>query len=61
MKRIVSLVLAFVLVMTLLPVLPRRAQAATGGKLIAITFDDGPSSKYTKELLDGQKRYIIIS
>ena len=55
MKRIVSLVLAFVLVMTLLPVLPRRAQAATGGKLIAITFDDGPSSKYTKELLDGLK------
>ena len=53
MKRILSLILAFALVATLFPALPIRAEAATGGKLIAITFDDGPSSRYTAELLDG--------
>ena len=52
MKRILSLVLALVLLVTLMPV---RVQAKTGGKLIALTFDDGPSSKYTAELLDGLK------
>ena len=52
MKRILSLVLVLVL---LLPLMPVRAQAKTGGKLIALTFDDGPSSKYTAELLDGLK------
>ncbi len=52
MKRILSLLLAFVLAAALLPV---RAQAKTGGKLIALTFDDGPSSKYTAQLLDGLK------
>lgn len=52
MKRILSLLLAFVLAAGLLPI---RVQAKTGGKLIAITFDDGPSSKYTAELLDGLK------
>ncbi len=53
MKRMISLLLAVVLVVTLLPAVPLRAEAATGGKLIALTFDDGPSSKYTKQLLDG--------
>ena len=52
MKRILSLLLALVLAATLLPV---RAQAKTGGKLVALTFNDGPSSKYTRELLDGLK------
>ena len=52
MKRMLSLIMAMVL---LLPLLPVRAQAKTGGKLIAITFDDGPSSKYTAQLLDGLK------
>ena len=52
MKRILSLLLAFVLMATLMPI---RVQAKTGGKLIAITFDDGPSSKYTTQLLDGLK------
>ena len=52
MKRILSLLLALVLV---LPLIPVQAQAKTGGKLVALTFDDGPSSKYTAELLDGLK------
>ena len=55
MKRFLSLLLAVVLVLTLLPGVPMRAEAKTGGKLVALTFDDGPSSKYTKQLLDGLK------
>lgn len=53
MKRILSLILALVLVATLFPALPIEAEAKTGGKLIAITFDDGPHSRYTEQLLDG--------
>lgn len=53
MKRLISLLLAVVLVVTLFPAVSLRAEAKTGGKLIALTFDDGPSSKYTKQLLDG--------
>lgn len=55
MKRLISLLLAAVLVLTLLPVTPIRVEAKTGGKLVALTFDDGPSSKYTGQLLDGLK------
>ena len=55
MKRLLTLLLAFVLVITLFPALPLRAEAKTGGKLVALTFDDGPSSKYTTQLLDGLK------
>jgi len=36
----------------LISVLPVNAGAASGGKLVALTFDDGPG-KYTEELLDG--------
>lgn len=49
MKRIATFLLALVLVVTLLPA---GAQAANGDKLIALTFDDGPS-QYTSALLDG--------
>ena len=52
MKRILALLLALVLVVPLVPI---RAEAKTGGKLVALTFDDGPSSKYTPQLLDGLK------
>jgi len=55
MKRMIALLLAFVLAASLLPALPLRAKAETGGKLIALTFDDGPSGKYTGQLLDGLK------
>jgi len=53
MKRILSFLLALVLVLTLVPASPLKAEAKTGGKLVALTFDDGPSSKYTAQLLDG--------
>ena len=29
------------------------ARAAYGSKYVALTFDDGPSGKYTRALLDG--------
>lgn len=51
-KRMLCLLLALVLVAGLIPV---RAQAATGGKLIALTFDDGPNATLTPRLLDGLK------
>ena len=55
MKRFLSLILAMVLVLTMFPTVTLRAEAKTGGKLVALTFDDGPSSKYTNQLLDGLK------
>lgn len=55
MKRMITLLLALALVITMFPALPLRAEAKTGGKLVALTFDDGPSSKYTTQLLDGLK------
>ena len=51
MKRTVTLLLAVLLVVSLLPL---GAAAANGEKLIAITYDDGPS-QYTAQLLDGLK------
>lgn len=51
-KRFLSFLLAVVLMLTLIPV---PVQAAKGGKLIALTFDDGPHRTYTKQLLDGLK------
>lgn len=52
MKKILSLVLALVLVLSILPV---HAHAASGDKLIALTFDDGPDTADTPRLLDGLK------
>lgn len=46
MRRL--LVLLFSLTFLALPV-----QAAYGSKYVALTFDDGPSGKYTRALLDG--------
>ena len=43
-------VLVFVLT---LPMLFLPARAAYGSKYVALTFDDGPSGKYTRALLDG--------
>ena len=43
-------ILAFLLSLSFL-VLP--AQAADDTKYVALTFDDGPSGKYTRQLLDG--------
>ena len=52
-KRILSLLLALVLTVGVLPFAAGHAQAA-GSKLIALTFDDGPGP-YTARLLDGLK------
>lgn len=49
MKQITAFLLALVLVAALLP---SGTLAANGDKLIALTFDDGPS-QYTPTLLDG--------
>lgn len=47
----------FVVYITLMP-----AQAEKGGKLVALTFDDGPSGKYTETLLDGlQERGVKVT
>lgn len=46
MRRILALLLA-------LCFLPLPARAAWDSKLVALTFDDGPSGKYTQALLDG--------
>ena len=51
MKRTLALLMAVLMIAALLPL---SAAAANGEKLIAITYDDGPS-QYTSELLDGLK------
>ena len=52
MKRFFSLCLILVLLIGLVPL---QARAAQGGKLVALTFDDGPDSTDTVTLLDGLK------
>lgn len=46
MRRICALLLCLCL-------LPIPARAAPDEKYVALTFDDGPSGRYTRELLDG--------
>lgn len=50
MKKMLSVVLSFLLILSLMP-LGMPVQAA-GGKLMAVTYDDGPGP-YTERLLDG--------
>ena len=52
MKRLFTFLLTIVLLAGLTA--PFQAHASTGGKLIALTFDDGPGP-YTNRLLDGLK------
>lgn len=54
MKRVLSMLLALVMMMGLLYAGPGVTAQDTGSKLIAITFDDGPGP-YTARLLDGLK------
>ncbi len=54
MKKIKRLAAALLAVLMLTGVLPVSAHA-DGDKLIALTFDDGPSGKNTARLLDGLK------
>ncbi len=51
MKRLIAILLC----LCLLPV-PVRGETE---KLVAITFDDGPSGKYTRRLLDGLKTWDV--
>lgn len=46
MRRIAALLLCLCLV-------PLRAEAAPETKYVALTFDDGPSGRYTRHLLEG--------
>ena len=46
MRRLTALLLS--LTFLVLPV-----HAASGSRYVALTFDDGPSGKYTRALLDG--------
>ena len=46
MRRMLAVLLLF-------PVLALPVRAAYGSKYVALTFDDGPSGKYTRALLDG--------
>ena len=46
MRRIAALLLCLCL-------LPVRAEAAPAAKYVALTFDDGPSGRYTRHLLEG--------
>ncbi len=50
MKRKIALLLALIMLATILPL---QAMAASGDKLIALTFDDGPAGSNTVALLDG--------
>ena len=52
MKKRISILLAVLIIMSILPI---SVFAASGSKLVAITFDDGPS-QYTPTLLDGLKK-----
>ncbi len=54
MKRAASFLLCLALLLTLFPAAAFAAGETSGSKLIALTFDDGPSA-YTEELLDGLK------
>ena len=49
MKRLLCILLCFCL-------LPLPARGTPGEKLVALTFDDGPSGRFTRRLLDGLKK-----
>ena len=49
MRRIVTLLLCFCL-------LPIPASAAESPKYVALTFDDGPSGRFTRRLLEGLRQ-----
>ena len=52
MKRAAAMLLAAIMLVGLVPL---QASAASSTKLIALTFDDGPSAANTTRLLDGLK------
>ncbi len=64
MKKVISVMLILSCLLTMLPVFATASSQETksrGGKLIALTFDDGPAA-YTKRLLDGlAQRDVTVS
>ena len=54
-KRILALLLTVLMVTALLPF----GASAAGEKLIALTFDDGPS-QYTSQLLDRGQEFLPV-
>lgn len=55
MRRLLTLILC-------LGFLALPAQAAAGEKYVALTFDDGPSGRFTRKLLDGlQEREVQVT
>ena len=59
MKKILAVLLAAVMTFGLVPVM-RQEALADGSKLIAFTFDDGPSY-YTSQLLDGLEARGVVA
>lgn len=55
MRKFTKMTAVLLTVLLLVGLIPPTAQAAGGKKLIALTFDDGPSSAQTGKLLDGLK------
>ncbi len=56
MKKFTKITAMLLAALLLVGIMPPGAQAAGGTKLIALTFDDGPSSTNTPKLLDGLKK-----
>lgn len=64
MRRVISFILVFVLLLSMSGVLVRAEPPAysykkNDGMKIALTFDDGPHPRYTVQILDILKRYGI--
>ena len=55
MRKFTKIMAMLLAVLLLVGIMPPKAQAAGSTKLIALTFDDGPSSANTGRLLDGLK------
>lgn len=55
MRKFTKILAMLLAVLLLVGIIPPKAQAAGSTKLIALTFDDGPSSANTGRLLDGLK------
>ncbi len=55
MRKFTKITAVLLAVLLLVGIMPPKVQAAGSTKLIALTFDDGPSSANTGRLLDGLK------
>lgn len=55
MRKFTKITAVLLAILLLVGIMPPKAQAAGSTKLIALTFDDGPSAANTGRLLDGLK------